>query len=218
MAISEGMTTVTVLSPNIPKIGGARATESEEQTKPLPLLIKEQARALEESCEKGSLRDTLIAARWHKWNLYLGISSAVIASVAAFARRDVITLFNQSGIHDADKYASEFVSILALTAAILTSILTFLTPSEKAGAYHHFSNKLRALRDRIRSFTEIDCSRRGKDAVLCEKFERMVREKSEIDSSHPIVPNWAYGAAYKELEKKSAQKQALLKMRETLVS
>ncbi len=58
---------------------------------------------------------------------------------------------------------------------------------------------------------EIDCARSNKDAGLCDKFERMVLEKSEIDSSHPIVPNWAYHKAYAEMKTKFAYKQFLRK-------
>jgi hypothetical protein len=209
-----------MLSPNNPGPGEIRDAESGEQRKPFSLLIKDQAKALEESCEKGSLRDTLIAASWHKWNLFLGITSAVIAAFAAFARTNIVAILQQWGATEsnANTYGSEFISFLVLLSAILTSILTFLSPSEKSSAYHHFSNKLRSLRDRVRSFMEIDCLRSKKEAALCEKFDSLVREKSEIDSSHPIVPNWAYKKAYKVLKEKHAQQGALQRIRETPVN
>jgi hypothetical protein len=193
MAVST--TAAVMLSPDNQNVGGVHSTRSEEQGVDLRLVIQKQARALEESCEKGALRDTLIAARWHNTNLCLGISSTIIAAVAAFSRGQFGEWEHLIGAVKIT--GGEIAAALALISAVLTSILTFLSPSEKAGSYHHFSNKLRSLRDRVRAFTQIDCSRSGKEAALCEKFDRMVREKSEIDSSHPIVPNWAYGKARK---------------------
>jgi hypothetical protein len=65
-----------------------------------------------------------------------------------------------------EQYAEDVVALFALPSAILTSTLTFLAPSERAGGYHHFSNRFRALRDRTRSFIEIDCARAMRDAAL----------------------------------------------------
>jgi hypothetical protein len=209
MAVSEVTTTATMLSPNNPNAGGVRATGSD-----LRLLIQKEARTLEESCEKAALRDTLLAANWHDKNLLLGMSSTIIAALAAFSRGSQFADWQiATTLADGKPYniaiGADIISILVLSSAILTSILTFLSPSEKSGDYHHFSNKLRSLRDRVRSFTRIDCSRSIKDAALCEKFDSLVREKSEIDSSHPIVPNWAYGEANAkdELRKKRKQQQ-----------
>jgi hypothetical protein len=185
-------------------VAAFQAAPSKEPTGQLREAIREQGRALEESCEKGAIRDTLLAARWHQVNLWLGLSSTITAALAAFAAGKGEVLLQLMGHHGAESAA-----ILALISAILTSTLTFLAPSEKAGAYHHFSNKLRALRDRIRSFIEIDCALGGKDATLCDRFTRLVRERSEIDSTHPIVPRWAYDRAYVEMKKKYEHKQFL---------
>jgi len=178
-------------------VAAFQAARSKEPTRQMRDAIREQGRALEESCEKAAIRDTLLAARWHQVNLWLGLSSVIIAALAAFAAGKGEVLLQLMGHHGA-----EIAAVLALISAVLTSTLTFLAPSEKAGTYHHFSNKLRALRDRVRSFIEIDCPLGGKDATLCDKLTRLVREKSEIDSTHPIVPCWAYDRAYVEMKKK----------------
>jgi hypothetical protein len=185
-------------------VAAFQAAPSKEPTSQLREAIREQGRALEESCEKGAIRDTLLAAWWHQVNLWLGLSSTITAALAAFAAGKGEVLLQLMGHHGAESAA-----ILALISAILTSTLTFLAPSEKAGAYHHFSNKLRALRDRIRSFIEIDCALSGKDATLSDRFTRLVRERSEIDSTHPIVPHWAYDRAYVEMKKKLEHKHFL---------
>jgi len=158
-----------------------------------------------------------------------GLCSAVAATIAAFAvgrgntlLQEVIEsliqhfpLVGPTKVESAAKtITKDVVAILALTSAILPSTLTFLAPSERAGAYHHFSNKLRALRDRVRSFVEIDCARAIRDTALCDKFERLVCEKREIDASHPIVPHWAFAKSYAEFKKKLNLKQSLREVQE----
>jgi hypothetical protein len=170
-------------------------------------VIKREARILEEDCERSATRDTLLAASWHRTNLFLGISAAIVAALAAF-------LFGKGELWYHSTWGQHVATTAALLAAILTSTLTFLAPSEKAGAYHHFANKLRALRDRTRSFIEIDCIQAGlKGAELSRKFERMLREKSEIESSHPVVPYWVYEKSYVEMKRKLEFKLALRKAR-----
>jgi hypothetical protein len=187
-----------------PSAGGAQATRIKEAARQMREVIRAQGRALEESCEKGAIRDTLLAARWHRVNLWLGLSSAVTAALAAFVAGKGEAILQLMPHH-----GTAIAAVFALISAILTSTLTFLAPSEKAGAYHHFSNKLRALRDRVRAFIEIDCVLGSKEAALCDKFARMVRERSEIDSSHPIVPHWAYDRAYVEMKKKIEHRRSL---------
>jgi hypothetical protein len=149
--------------------------EGRTSPKGIPALVGKQARDLYLSCEKGSLRDTLIAARWHNYNLGLGIVSILSAGIAAFLRSDneiLQSLPYGLGPHIAPS--------LAVISATLTSILTFLAPSEKASAYHHFSNKFRSLRDRVRCFIEVECGANSKDAIVRDKYERLVREKVKL--------------------------------------
>jgi hypothetical protein len=216
MPVSDVVASATTLSQVNPSIGGVQAAS--KGAIQIREIVREQGRALEESCEKGAIRGSLLAARWHWWNLWLGGCSVVAATLVAFAvgrgslfLQHLIGWFSQKLGLEADPktIADEAVAIFALVSAILTSTLTFLVPSEKAGDYHHFSNRLRALRDKARSFMEIECARAIKEAALCEKFERLVREKSEIDESHPIVPHWAFDKSYAEYKKKLNLKRSL---------
>jgi hypothetical protein len=223
MPVSEVVTGAIMISQANPSVGGVQAAS--KAAIQICEIVRQQGRALEESCEKGSIRDTLLAAKWHRANFWLGLCSAVAATVVAFAVGRGNPLLQQfiewliQHFHRVDPGAAkvvtdDVVAILALTSAILTSTLTFLVPSERAGSYHQFSNKLRALRDKARSFVEIDCARAIRDAALCDKFERLVREKSEIDASHPIVPHWAFDKSYAEFKKKLNLKQSLREIQE----
>jgi hypothetical protein len=162
MPVSEVVTSATTLSQVNPSVGGVQAAS--KGAIQICEIVREQGRALEESCEKGSIRDTLLAASWHRWNLWLGIFSAVAATLVAFSVGRGRPLLKE--LIGTEQYAEDVVALFALPSAILTSTLTFLAPSERAGGYHHFSNRFRALRDRTRSFIEIDCARAMRDAAL----------------------------------------------------
>src|SRR5262249_33199655 len=151
------------VSPFNPSAGSVQATRSKEAATQIRHLIRKQGLFLEESCDIGAIRDALLAAKWHRTNMWLGTLAAITAAVAAFAggNGEIIKNFVSKGVDGA-----VIASVFALISAVLTSTLTFLAPSERAGAYHHFSNKLRALRDKARSFVEIDCALNNKDAAL----------------------------------------------------
>src|SRR5262249_45304759 len=216
MSVSAGATNATNVSPFNPSADSVQATRSKEAAKQIGHVIKGQGIFLEERCEIGAIRDALLAAKWHRTNLWLGTLAAITAALAAFVggNGQIIQEFVPHGARGA-----MIASVFALISAVLTSILTFLAPSERAGAYHHFSNKLRALRDKARSFVEIDCAlNNNKDAALSEKLQRLVRQKSEIDSGHPIIPHSSYDKAYVEMKKKFKRKQAWQQAREESVA
>jgi len=192
MSVVELATNAAIRSPIDPSAARSQAAAIQVRE-----VVREQGRALEQSCEVSAIRDTLLAASWHRANLWLGASSAIIAALAAFSAGN------------GGEQVAHASWVFALISAILTSTLTFLAPSERANAYHDFSNKLRALRDRVRILVEIDCNQNGRDAALRDKFERLMREKSEIESTHPIVPCWAYKKSYGEMKKKVQRKQSL---------
>jgi hypothetical protein len=137
------------------------------------------------------------------------MSSAIIAAFSAFVagKAGIIQHFLPFLPTTADP--QDIPALFALISAILTSILTFLTPSERAGHYHTFSNKFRALRDKARCLIEFDCSQENNGKALRDKLERLMGEKGEIDASHPIVPNWVHDRAYYKLRKKLENKRSL---------
>jgi hypothetical protein len=158
--------------------------------------IKAQAHKIEEDCDRATYRDALVSANWYKWNLGLGISSAVFAATSAFLAGNDGKLFG----------GQVFVTAaLALISAVLTSVLTFLSPSEKANAYHEYSNRYLSLRNRLRKFVAVDCLAASQSSELEEKYDKFLEQKDQIDSEHPVVPQWAYPLA-EEREKEKKEK------------
>jgi hypothetical protein len=169
----------------------------------VPKSIRAQAQAIEQDCERAAIRASLVSARWDRRNLRLGLSSAIAAAVAAFVvGNDHFSIPENmlpAILRDNAKFAASF---FAAVSAILTSALTFLAPSKMAESFHESSNKYRGLRERLRLFVN--------GAATDEKaLADFVKQKQDIDVSHPIVPEWAYRKAHRRLVKKKIRNSYL---------
>ena len=174
------------------------------------LSIAEQARKIEEDCERAAIRDALISARWYRWNLWLGLTSTIAAAIAGLLAGSASDLLQLAGAQAAqDK--SGMVALFALASAVLASILTFLSPSEKANAFQQTSNKYHSLRERLRFFRYTKCADNG--SCPEEELEKMIAEKQEIDTDHPIVPEWSYERAHQKIKEKIKRNDELSELR-----
>jgi hypothetical protein len=172
-----------------------------------PLSIPEQAKKIEEDCERAAIRDALVSARWDKWNLYLGLSSTIAAALAAFLAGSGQDALNIIEIQHANVGAALF----ALTSSVLASTLTFLAPAEKASSYQQTSNKYHSLRERIRFFRNTRCPTATNG--LEQELESIIIAKQEIDSDHPILPEWAYSKAHAKIIEKIRRNDEINKLR-----
>jgi hypothetical protein len=169
--------------------------------------VLDQARKIEEDCERGAIRDALLSTRWNNINMWLGSLSAVIGAVAAILAgslgADLINGFEIS------KWAP---AVAALIGSALVAVLTSLTPSEKARSFQEYSNKYHALRDRIRSFIAIRAIE-TKDSAFAEEYQAILAEKSAIDADHPIIPEWAYRRTHAKIIDKLIRKEVIERLR-----
>jgi hypothetical protein len=171
------------------------------------LTVEEQAGKIEEDCERAAIRDALVSARWHRWNLRLGLASTITAAAAGFLAGSGADLLKIASWAD----SKLFIAFLALLSAVLASTLTFLAPSEKANAYQQTSNKYHALRERIRFFRNSRCADGGKG--LETELESIITEKLKIDVDHPILPEWAYRKTHAKIKEKIVRNQELKDLR-----
>jgi hypothetical protein len=159
-------------------------------------LVCEQAKKIEADCDRASVRDSLVSANWYKWNLRLGVSSALLAGAAASAAQlpgnwKIVT------------------SVLAVLAAILGSILTFLVPSERAATYHKFSKNYQALRDNLRLFIAFRCVSDDDTKALEIEFQNLLSEKRRMDADHPVVPEKFYAMAVDVIEQRKKRNKRM---------
>ncbi|HLZ03251.1 MAG TPA: SLATT domain-containing protein [Bradyrhizobium sp.] len=171
------------------------------------LSVAEQAWKIEEDCERAAIRDALVSTRWYKYNLGLGLASAITAAVAGFlagSGSERIALLSWAD-------SKLLVSFFALASAVLASTLTFLAPAEKANAFQQTSNKYHALREKLRYFINNRCNEDGVN--LASELQVFMLEKQEIDADHPILPEWAYKRAHQKVRDKVIRNKELAQLR-----
>lgn len=158
-----------------------------------------QADKIARDCDRASIRDSLISAGWYRMNLWLGVASVLLAGMSAS-----LAGAHMSGTQSFVDHSVVQLSIamLASGSGILTSVVTFLAPAEKANVYHEYSNRYWALRDRIRRFVTIECISEMPTARLKQEFDKLLSERIELDSKHPLVPEWVYAQAGEKLKEK----------------
>jgi len=159
-----------------------------------------QAIKIEEDCERAAIRDALLSTRWNTINTVLGLSATIIAALSA-----LLAGSNHGTGIAAGNWAAAGTAGMA---SVLAAVLTFLSPSEKAGAFQQYSNKYHALRDRIRLFVAVGALATEGEQLAAE-FDKLLQEKREIDADHPILPEWAYEKAKKKIEEKIEWKARL---------
>jgi len=96
---------------------------------------------IEEDCEHSAKRHFNASNRWENYHLLLGIPSAVIAAIAG------ASAFNNYPI---------LAGVLAITSTALTTVLTFLKPSERSEKHQAIGNQYLSLRNKTRLFRELD--------------------------------------------------------------
>lgn len=130
------------------------------------------------------------AARfWGNSHLSLGIPTALFAAIASG------TAFKEDVV---------IAGTLALFAAVLSAISTFLNPSERSQLHHQAGAKFNSLRNRARIFREIDLQSGAEQSELLALLKKMAEERDLLNMSSPQIPRFAFKRARRAIESKEA--------------
>ena len=147
--------------------------------------IARECSRVEEDCLYSAKGSFEAARSWGHVHLMVGIPTALIAAVAG------VSAFNDY---------PEFAGALAVLVAVLSSISTFLNPSEKAQAFSQAGNRYNALKVRARFLREVT----GRTAVTPEEqaaeLKEILAEKDKLSQESPIIPRHAFESARKGIE------------------
>lgn len=89
---------------------------------------------------------------------------------------------------------------LALLSAALTTVLTFLKPSERAEMHKSVGGQFHALRNQTRIFREIELSD-GLDAATAKKrLLDLARLRDELNVASPGIPRGDYEKAKRDID------------------
>lgn len=147
--------------------------------------LVEECRRIEEDAEHSSKGHYNAGDRWGRYHLFLGLPAAIVAAIAGAA---------------AFKDYPELAGSLALVSTALTTVLTFLKPSERAEIHKSAGSQYHALRNRTRIFREIELSD-GLDAETAKKrLLELARIRDELNAASPGIPRRDYEKAKQDID------------------
>ena len=106
--------------------------------------------------------------RWSSYQYWLGIPSIALSVVAGAT---------------IPTHAKWIATIASVGAAVLTGLITFLKPSEKATQHKSSGDQYLAIRSEARIFREIKLSVCDSDQAAIESLETILAKRSELNTA-----------------------------------
>jgi hypothetical protein len=144
-----------------------------------------EAHRVEEDAEYSAKSHYNAAARWARYHLLLGLPSAVIAALGGAA---------------ALNHLPEIAVGLALLSSALTTVLTFLKPSERSEIHKTVAGQYHALRNRVRLLREIEFADGIEASTAKDRLLALASERDELNQSSPMPTRCDYELATKDID------------------
>ncbi len=133
-----------------------------------------------------SARGHFEAARtWGRVHLSIGLPTALLAALAG------VSAFNDLPL---------LAGGTAILVAALSSVSTFLNPSEKAQTHHLAGNKFNAVRSQARFLREVSLRTSASKDDVALTLQALVSTKDALNQDSPIIPRPAFERARKGIE------------------
>jgi hypothetical protein len=151
-------------------------------------VAKELHRLEEDSAHSGKAQYNA-GDRWRVYQYWLGIPSTVLSVAAglAFFKNDPILGATSS-----------------MAAAILTGLMTFLKPSERAAAHKSSGDQYLSLRNDSRVFREIKLIHVRDDQAAIDGLSELTKRRNELNASSLSVSRHDFERARKGIDKGEA--------------
>lgn len=131
-------------------------------------VIQAELQRIEEDCIHSGKAHFNAGARWAKYHYCLGIPSVVLSALAGAA------FFKDHG---------DIAGVMSATVAILTSLMTFLKPSERASAHKGSGDQYLTLRNDARVFREIRLSYACDDQAALAGLDEFTKRRNELNQA-----------------------------------
>jgi len=145
--------------------------------------ITKEAQRIEESACLTSKAHFIASQAWQMFHYVLGLPMLFIASVLGATAYAVL---------DKDNH---YAGILSLILALLSALMTFLNPNEKAGNHLNAGNSYGSLENEVRIFRTIECWQNELEAILTQRIKGFSDKRCQLNASSPKVPWLSYVCA-----------------------
>tara|TARA_R110001599_G_scaffold263015_1_gene463605 strand:- start:1102 stop:1605 length:504 start_codon:yes stop_codon:yes gene_type:complete len=149
-----------------------------------------EAKRIEEDSEHSAKGHFNASNRWAGYHLRIGLPAAVLAAVAgatAFANYP------------------EVAGSVAILSTALTTVLTFLKPSEHAENHRAVAGQYLALRNRTRIFRDLELVDDIQIAAARTRLEELAETRDELNQTSPGIPRKDYETAKADIDSGRSQ-------------
>lgn len=151
--------------------------------------LQREAERLEEDATYSSKGHFNAEDTWVRRNYWLGVPATVLGAVAG------ATLI---------KSQPEWATAFTLLASLLTGLMTFLKPNERAALHRAAAGQFLALRNEARFFREIEMLQSERLDDLHEQLKALSAKHNELNLKSPSIPRRAFVTARKGIEEGEA--------------
>lgn len=151
--------------------------------------LRREAERLEEDAIYSSKGHFNAEDTWVRRNYWLGVPATVLGAVAG------ATLI---------KSQPEWATAFTLLASLLTGLMTFLKPNERAAMHRAAAGQFLALRNDTRFFREIELLQSDRLEELPERLKALSAMRNELNLKSPSIPRRPFVAARKGIEEGEA--------------
>lgn len=144
--------------------------------------VIQESKRIEEALLFSSKGHFAAASFWTNFHLVIGIPIVILSAIAG------ASILKSHEI---------MAGVLSLFVTVLSGLLTYLNPNEKAAAHLNAGNNYDSLMSKVRIFWAIDCWGNESEQVLTKRLKDFSERKSKFNQECPQVPTWAYLAAKK---------------------
>lgn len=151
--------------------------------------LSREAERLEEDALYSSKGHYNAEDTWVRRHYWLGVPATALGAIAGAALI---------------KSQPELASAFTLLASLLTGLMTFLKPNERAAMHRAAAGQFHALRNDARFFREIELLNSDRLGELPERLKALSSARNELNQKSPPIPRQAFVAARKGIEEGEA--------------
>ena len=151
--------------------------------------LRREAERLEEDALYSSKGHFNAEDSWVRRNYWLGVPATILGVVAG------ATLI---------KSQPELATAFTLLASLLTGLMTFLKPNERAALHRTAARQFLSLRNQARFFREIELLQSDRLDELTERLKALSAARNELNLKSHSIPRRAFLAARKGIEEGEA--------------
>ncbi|SDA23411.1 hypothetical protein SAMN05216315_12057 [Nitrosospira sp. Nsp18] len=134
------------------------------------LVIQTELKRIEEDCIHSGKSHFNASDRWTTYHYWLGVPSVVLSALAGTAfLRDY----------------GNIAGIMSVIVGILTSLMTFLKPSERASIHKGSGGQYLALRNDARVFREIRLTCVCDEQAAIDGMDEFTKRRNELNQASP---------------------------------